>query len=130
MKTPKRWILLLALLLVTAGGLLVLQRLGIRSLTILRNGVPAAGETIQHFGPEGIEERLLDERGTLQLPWALSESHPQFTFRAANDRNYMMKLPQRGARTYRVWDHSMATVDVLFELGPISWTREVVQEDG
>ena len=118
----------LLLLLVALAALLVLHRLGTRSLTILRNDAPAAGESIQRMGPKGVEELVLDEHGALQLPWGFSESHPLFSFRAAADRNYQMQLPQMGHRTYQVWDYGLTTYDVLFELGPFTWSNTVTQE--
>ena len=46
MKISNRGPLLLALVLLAAAALAVRHRLGIRTLTILRSDVPAAGETI------------------------------------------------------------------------------------
>ncbi|MEC7724372.1 MAG: hypothetical protein VYD05_02580, partial [Planctomycetota bacterium] len=97
----------LLLLLGASAAMLVLYRLGTRSLTILRNDAPAAGATIQRLGPKGVEELVLDENGALQLPWGLWEPHPMFLFRAAADRNYQMQLPQMGHRTYQVWDYGL-----------------------
>ena len=121
--------LLLAIVCISAFALaVVVYRLGDRSLTILRNDVPAAGETIERLGPHGIETLTLDEQGRLDLPWGLSEQHPQFFFRAAKDRNYQMKLPALGQRIYNVWDRGLTRVDIVFELGPLSWTEHISQE--
>ena len=116
------------LLLGAITALLALHRLGTRSLTILRNDAPAAGATIQRLGPKGVEELVLDEYGALQLPWGLWEPYPMFSFRAAAYRNYQMQLPQMGHRTYQVWDYGLTTYDVLFELGPFTWSNTVAQE--
>lgn len=121
--------LLLAIACISAFALgVVVHRLGDRSLTILRNGVPAAGETIERLGPQGMETWTLDKQGSLDLPWGLSEQHPQFFFRASKDRNYQMTLPALGQRIYNVWDRGVTRVDILFELGPLSWTEHISQE--
>jgi len=123
----KKWTLAaLAVLVVVAS--FVVYRLGCRSLTILRNDVPAAGETIERMGPEGLERLTLDAHGCLELPWGLSQSHAHFWFRAADDRNYLMQLPVTGQRLYQVWDRGLTRVDILFEFGPFAWTRRVQQE--
>jgi len=106
----------------------VVYRLGDRSLTILRNDVPAAGETIERMGPHGMETMTLDDQGRLDLPWGLSEPHPQFFFGAAKDRNYQMKLPALGQRIYNVWDRGLTRIDIVFEFGPLSWTKRISQE--
>ena len=122
--------LLIVLAVVLAALAWITYRAGLRSVTILRNDAPAAGEIIERFGPKGIEELQLDEHGALQLPWSLSaQSHPIFLFHAAEDRNYQMKFPSMGHRTYQVWDRGLTRIDVLFELGPYSWTEKVVQEE-
>ena len=125
---PMKNRLRMLLLLGAITALLALHRLGTRSLTILRNDAPAAGATIQRLGPKGVEELVLDEYGALQLPWGLWEPYPMFSFRAAADRNYQMQLPQMGHRTYQVWDYGLTTYDVLFELGPFTWSNTVAQE--
>ena len=97
---------------------------------MLRGDEPAAGELLEPLDTwfsERPEALRLDEHGTLALPWGLSRRQRSFLL-ADNDRHWVMQLPARGRRVYRIVEGGIDLEDT-FDIGFYRSTSRVEQRD-
>lgn len=121
----RKRIIQVAALLVALLAMLVVYRLGDRRITIYVDGEPAAGRTIHRF--PGLETIQLDDSGSADLSWGLEEDDPYFIFRSQPDRNWMMRLPSRGRRIYRIDGSRITTETTTLDIGFLKITDKVEQ---
>lgn len=105
---------------------LSLYRLGDRRITITLNRKPAAGMSLTRL--PSLEQIQLDKNGTARLNWGLWEKHPHFTFRSEQDRNWAMRLPSWGRRTYEISQNTITTT-TTYDFGFYKQVTTVKQVD-
>ena len=116
--------------LTAAAAALIVHRAGHRQIRVFRGEKPASGARLEPLGGSGdgtAGPSVLDDQGTLELPWGIWREPATFAF-ANGGRVWLLSTPAIGQRIYRIVDGGIDvrdTVDFTF----YRWTSRVEQRD-
>lgn len=123
------------ILLAAAVAAVPVYLAGLRSVTVTWNGAPAAGATLtpwpatQPASSRADREALrLDDRGHRALPWSLWADEAAVAFDPGEGRTWVLRLPARGRRVYRVFDGGVDREDTI-NLGFYLYRGSFAQRD-